>query len=128
MKTFPFSKSERFRSSPSSGSGLRLGLIEHEFHKVVGKIEERIVHHGDRPEIEARILAFVNQALGPSTEGVAAAMGISAPAAAVHLRGLSEANRIWGQPAHGNEMAWHISNEGRRYLAEKGWQQILAAH
>lgn len=82
------------------------------------------MHHCDRPKIEMQILAFIHQALGPSTEGIAVAMGISNEAAAVHLRALSEANRIWGQPVHGNETAWYISNEGRHFLASKGLREI----
>lgn len=88
-------------------------------HALVENIGEGVLHRSDRPEIELRILAFLTRATGASTEGVANEMGISADAAAVHLGLLEAANRIWGQPAHGNEKAWHVSQEGRHFLDEE---------
>lgn len=82
-------------------------------------MEERILHHSDRPEIELRILTFLTHALGPSTEGIAREMGISSEAAAVHLQELSEADRIWSQPGPGGESSWHLSQAGRHFLAER---------
>ena len=64
-------------------------------------MEDRILHHSDRPEIELRILSFLTHALGPSTEGVAREMGISSDAAAVHLQALVEADRVWSQSGPG---------------------------
>lgn len=127
MKTPSFRSDRSFHTATSSNGSPRLNLMEREFHKVVRRIEDRLVHHGDRPQIEALILAFLNRSLGPSTSGVAAATGITPEAAEVHLRALSEAHRIWGQPAHGNETAWHISQEGRAYLRQRGLRQLQSA-
>lgn len=86
-------------------------------HRIVEELEERIFHHSDRPEIEMRILHFLAHALSPTTAGIANEMRIGAEAATVHLHALWRAKRIWAQPATGNEMAWNISEEGRRFLA-----------
>ena len=86
----------------------------------MAQIEDRIFNHCDRPEIEVRILNFIAHAHGPDTRGVAAAMGISPAAAKVHLRELRAAGRIWGQRIRADEMSWHVSQEGKRFLAGKG--------
>ncbi len=73
----------------------------------------------ERPEIEGRILAFLNRSNGPTTAGVAAEMRISPEAAKVHLAELRNANRVWSQPSHGSAVTWHISLEGQHYLGER---------
>jgi hypothetical protein len=100
----------------------RLNLAEEEFRVPLAEIEERSVHHCDRPEIEVRILDFISRAHGPNINGIAAEMGISVAAAEVHVRELQRVRRIWGQPMHGGEMAWHIAQEGTHFLAERGRQ------
>jgi len=77
------------------------------------------VHAFDRPEIEGRILAFLNHSNGPTTAGVAAEMRIRPQAAAVHLSELENANRVWSQPSHGSAVTWHISLEGQHYLGQR---------
>ena len=103
-----------------------LNLAEQVFRGVFEEIGERIVRHCERPDIELRILAFLTRALGPSTEGIASEMGISPEAAAVHLELLHGGNRIWGQPVRGHQMAWHISQDGRRFLEEHVDESIRA--
>jgi len=97
-----------------------LGLAEREFADLFSGIEERILHHCDRPDSEVRILTFIANAQGPTTGGIAKEFGISPAAADFHLRELRRANRVWGQPVRGNTMSWHISQAGRRFLAERG--------
>lgn len=92
--------------------------MEKEFREVFEEIGKDFLHHSGRPKIEMQILAFVARCLGPSTEGIAKEMGISSKAAAVHLETLVAAGRICGQPAHGNETAWQISQSGRQFLDE----------
>jgi predicted transcriptional regulator len=93
--------------------------VEKTLHEVAARIEDRLLHHCDRPEIEMKILKFLEHALGPTTDGVAREMGISSDAAAIHLQALNEANRTWSQPGRAGEQSWHISLEGRRYLADR---------
>ena len=97
-----------------------LNLAEREFTGLFSGIKERILHHCDRPEGEMRILAFIGSAQGPTTDGIAKEFGFSVAAAEFHLRELSQANRVWGQPVRANTMSWHISQAGRRFLAERG--------
>jgi predicted ArsR family transcriptional regulator len=97
----------------------QFNLAEAEFRTVVEELEDRLVHHCERPEIEVRILDFIARAHGPSTEGIAAEMGISPAAAKVHLRQLRKADRIWGQPIRGGGMGWYASQAGRHFLGEK---------
>jgi hypothetical protein len=108
-----------FPRNPLAETAPQLNLAEQELHALVEQIGEGILQRSNRPEIELRILAFLTHATGASTEGIANEMGISVDAAAVHLGLLEEANRIWGQPAHGNEKAWHISQEGRHFFEEE---------
>jgi DNA-binding MarR family transcriptional regulator len=98
----------------------RLNLAENEMHHLVENLQEGLVHASDRPEIEARILFFLDHASGPTTAGIAAEMGISPEAAAVHLEALEVANRIWSQPSHGAEVTWHIALEGQHFMARRG--------
>jgi hypothetical protein len=105
---------------PASAWAPTLNLAEREFHIPMAKIEDRIFYHCDRPDIEVRILNFIARAHGPDTRGIAAAMGISEAAADVHLRELRAARRIWGQRIRADEMSWHVSQEGKRFLAGKG--------
>jgi DNA-binding MarR family transcriptional regulator len=98
----------------------RLYLAEHEMHHLFEELEVGLTHASDRPEIEARILKFLDHASGPTTAGIAAEMGISPKAAAVHLEALEEANRIWSQPSHGAEITWHISLEGQHFIEQRG--------
>jgi len=94
----------------------RSELDEHKFEAAVEEVGHNILHHSDRPVIETRILAFLAQAVGPTTDGIAREMGIPSHAAVVHLQALGEANRIWGQVVHGFGVEWHISLEGRHFL------------
>ena len=97
-----------------------LDLAEKEMHHLVEKLEDRLLHCSDRPEIEGKILAFLNHSNGPTTEGIAAEMQISPEAAIVHLEELENANRIWSQPSHGAEVGWYISLEGQHYIQQRG--------
>ena len=97
-----------------------LGLAERELASLFSGMEERILHHCDRPDGEVRILAFIAQAQGPTTDGIAKEIGISLAAAEFHLRELRRANRVWGQPVKGNTTSWYVSQEGRRFLAQRG--------
>jgi len=92
---------------------------EQTLHQVVERMEDRLLHHCDRPEIEMKILAFLAHALGPTTDGIAREMDIGPDAALTHLTALHETKRIWGQvePTGGN--SWPITHEGRHYLAER---------
>jgi len=81
--------------------------------------EDRIVHHCDRPDVEVRILNFLSRAHGPTTDGIASAMGISRGAAEVHLGALKNAGRIWGQRVRGTSTAWQISLQGRHFLTTR---------
>jgi hypothetical protein len=92
----------------------------HEMQLLVEDLQEGLVHASDRPEVEARILKFLDHASGPTTAGIAAEMGISPRAAAVHLEALEEANRVWSQPSHGAEFAWHIALEGQHFMEQRG--------
>jgi hypothetical protein len=92
-----------------------------EMDRFVAELRDGLVHASDRPEIEGRILSFLNHSNGPTTAGVAAEMRISLKAAAVHLSELQGANRVWSQPSHGSADTWHISLEGRHYLAQRGF-------
>lgn len=94
-----------------------LDLAEHEFRQVFDRIEDRILHHCDRPEIEMRILSFLSHAHGPTTEGIATAMSIPRSAAEVHLDALQTSGRIWCQRVRGISRAWYLSNEGSNFLA-----------
>ena len=89
-------------------------------HQVMEQMEERILHHSDRPEVELKILAFLANAYGPTTEGIAREMKIPVEAAAIHLKQLHDAARIWGQPTTGGEMSWHLSQEGQRFSEDRG--------
>jgi hypothetical protein len=91
--------------------------------RLVERLQDGLVHASDRPEIEGRILAFLNRSNGPTTAGVAAEMRISPKAAAVHLSELQNANRVWSQPSHGSAVTWHISLEGQHYLGQRGFQR-----
>jgi hypothetical protein len=86
---------------------------------LVDCLREGLVRASERPEIEGRILAFLNRSNGPTTAGVAAEMRISPEAAKVHLAELRNANRVWSQPSHGSAVTWHISLEGQHYLGER---------
>jgi hypothetical protein len=86
---------------------------------LVACLRQGLVHASERPEIEGRILAFLNRSNGPTTAGVAAEMRISPKAAEVHLSELRNANRVWSQPSHGSAVTWHISLEGQHYLGER---------
>ena len=97
-----------------------LYLAEHEMHLLVEELQEGLVHAFDRPEIEGRILKFLDVGSGPTTAGIAAEMGISPRAAAVHMEALEEANRIWSQPSHGADVAWHIALEGQHFIEQRG--------
>jgi len=121
MKSRARRKPKRFSPTPTTPLELpALRQAEQELHSVAEQIAERISHHSDRPEIELRILKFLTHAFGPSTEGIATEMGISPEAIVVHLEALHEANRIWGQVLHGEQKSWHISQEGRHFLAQRG--------
>jgi hypothetical protein len=108
-----------FFTPPAREWAPQFNLAEAEFRTVVEELEDRLVHHCERPEIEVRILDFIARAHGPSTEGIAAEMGISPAAAKVHVRQLRKANRIWGQPVRGGGMGWYASQPGRRFLEQK---------
>jgi hypothetical protein len=97
-----------------------LNLAEHEMHLLVEDLQAGLVRASDRPEIEARILMFLDHASGPTTAGIAAEMGIGPRAAAVHLEALEDANRIWSQPSHGAEVTWHISLDGQHFIEQRG--------
>src|ERR1700704_4042269 len=88
-------------------------LAEYEFEATVEKIGANLLHRPDRMEIELRILTFLNHAVGPSTDGIAREMGIGVDLADAFLNLLHEANLIWGQAVHGQDLEWHISQEGR---------------
>ncbi len=120
-------KSYAFRGSgghaftpPASQWAPELNLAENEFRTVVDELEERLIHHCERPEIEVRILDFISHAHGPSSAGIAAEMGISPAAVEVHLRQLRRANRIWRQQSGGGGMGWYVSQGGRQFLDDKG--------
>lgn len=110
---------ERSFTAQGSDPASKLNLAEKEIDAGIGRIESHTLHHCDRPEVEVRVLAFLAHAIGPTTEGIARELGISAEAAAVHLHALHEARRIWSQPSQAGEMSWHISQEGRNFLAER---------
>jgi hypothetical protein len=124
-------KSSHSLSRPLSiapSSSPQFNFAEQEFQSLFHRLTDRIVHRSPRPDIEMRILAFLMHATGPDTEGIARKMGVSAAAAAFHLQSLVEAGRVWSQPVHGRE-EWHISHEGRHFLAQCGphWQREAAA-
>lgn len=110
---------QKFFTPPSAEWAPSLNLAEQHFSAVAAQIEDRIVHHCDRPEIEVHILRFIAHAVGPSTEGIATEMGISTAAAEVHLRELRRARRIWGQRLGAAGMSWHLASEGKRFLEER---------
>jgi len=116
MKTLPYPRSQQLKTD--AHLPLKLGLSERAFASVVEEMGNRLVYLSDRPEIEGRILSFLAHAMGPTTAGVARAMGIGVKAAESHLRTLIAANRIWGQAVHGHDVEWHIALEGRHYLNE----------
>jgi predicted ArsR family transcriptional regulator len=95
-------------------------MAEREFDAVLGSLEEGILHHSDRPEIEMDILRLLEHSVGPTTEGVAAELGVGVRAAGIHLESLKNANWAWSQRGYAHQMTWHISLEGRHYLAEHG--------
>ncbi len=97
----------------------QLHLAEQEFRTVLDAIEDRILHHCDRPEAEMKILDFLSAAHGPTTEGIATALEMPREAAAVHLRSLESLGRVWGQRTRGPARAWYLSCEGRRFLLER---------
>jgi hypothetical protein len=33
---------------------------------------------------------------------------------------LEDANRIWSQPSHGEEVTWHIALEGLHFIEQRG--------
>ncbi len=102
----PFAES----AAPQFGSVNEMFAVQFE------ALEDRILHHCDRPLIEMSILSFLEHALGPTSEGIANAMGIGAPAALVHLENLRAFGRVWRATGNEENAAWHISNVGRRYL------------
>lgn len=111
---------ERSIDASRPARGQRLNLAEHEMHHVVEQLEAGLVHASDRPEIEVRILRFLDRANGPTTAGIAAEMRIRPEAAAIHLAELENADRAWRQPSHGADDAWHISLEGQHFLEQRG--------
>jgi hypothetical protein len=112
------------KSFLSSHAPVQFNLMEREFSAVIQRTGEQILHHCDRPDIEVQILGFLRHAVGATTAGIARAMGISTAAAEVHLRCLSDAHRIWGQPIHGGEMEWYLGLEGRHFLKERGSEGV----
>ena len=95
-------------------------MAEREFNAVLDSLEAGVLHHSDRPEIELDILRLLDNSAGPTAEGIAAKMGVGVRAAIVHLEALRNANWAWSQPGYAHQMTWHISLEGRHYLAEHG--------
>jgi hypothetical protein len=101
-----------------------ISIVEQEFRAQFDAVEDRILHHCDRPMIEMAILAFLNHAQGPTTAGIAKAMGIGSVAAGVHLRNLQAFGRAWCHSCGETEESWHISNTGREYLrTHHDWQK-----
>ncbi len=108
------------RTFLQSRTSFHLNLAERKFDTDIHRLSDGAVHRSDRPEIESRILAFLNHSTGPDTAGLAEVMGIGSQAMAVHLRALQSAHRVWSQIVQGR-IEWHISTDGRQFLDRCKW-------
>ncbi len=112
-----------------AGEGPRLGLAEREFRTVLDAIEDRILHHSDRPEVELRILGFLAGARGPTVDGIARELNVSRSAAEAHLRSLENAGRVWAQRVRGGARAWHLTLEGKHFwLQRRSGDSVAVIH
>ena len=75
---------------------------------------------GNRTEIEQHILTLLASSDGPVVQRVAQQLGIGVQVAMFHLSELSTAELIYPQNYINRESEWHLANEGRRYLIQRG--------
>jgi hypothetical protein len=112
----PSARSHCFPASIGAASvAPRLNLAERLIAADLAKLEENILTHCDRPGIELRILNWLAQSHGPTTEGVAAKLGLGVHAAEFHLACLAKAGRVWKQPGVAGQDGWHVTSEGHRF-------------
>ena len=88
------------------------------------QLTEAQQRHDDRPEAEQRILLLLMAGSdgnrGQTIQQIAQQFQVGEQVVRLHLVDLKQADLIWPQNFLNRESEWHLSHEGRRYLAARG--------
>jgi uncharacterized protein YigA (DUF484 family) len=102
----------------------RLRALLSEAHETIERLRYDVSQskqsHGDRPDLEHRILLFLTQHSRADERGLSQELGAALELIRFHLQELEKDELIYGSHFYtGKPSEWRLGQEGRRYLNER---------